>query len=102
MLGATVLSAAATVQLESRPQRPLTAQHTHTVQQRVITAHTLTLMWLRACCVLTLFSNGLSLLALGVRVDQSTNRPRNVPMTSRLRRMNPTLSLMLAAAATLR
>lgn len=29
MLGATVLSAAATVQLESRPQRPLTAQHTH-------------------------------------------------------------------------
>lgn len=44
---------------------------------------------------LTRFPKGFSSLGFGDSDDQSTTKPRNVPMTSKLRRMKPTLSLIV-------
>lgn len=48
-------------------------------------------------CPLTRFPKGLSSWGFGVREDQSTTRARNVPMTSKLRRIKPTFNLMSGA-----
>lgn len=50
--------------------------------------------WLVCCCQLTRFPNGSSSLGFGDRDDQSTTKPRKVPITSKLRRINPTFSLI--------
>lgn len=43
---------------------------------------------------LTSFLNGSSSLGFGDRDDQSTTKPRKVPITSKLRRINPTFNLI--------